>query len=239
MFGLKTNEAFLPKIAKLQVFAIVLFWLLLIYCILKSYAKWDSMVSITSFVSIPAAIAIIGQLVIASHISRASYIRDYALKFRTDKELTESFHYLVYKCSNELFDIYVKPDEERSQEEQKKLNDSQLNVPNDLQFFDPDGVLGLPQERRIDNVLGFFDTVGYDLKKGTVNINDVSGVFGYHLAHLIQRCVVQKYLENVHEKWPTKKSFQDINASEPFGYLKYMIASYEAHQKFMRYKKTN
>ncbi len=225
-------KTYLTRATRYQVALIIVFWLALFIYIQFDNAVWDPKVSFASFIGVPVAIIIIFQLVTNSHISRASYIKDYALRFRTDPELTESFHYLIYRYGNELSEIYLTPEGERTEDDKKALESSQRGVPNDLQFFNPGLAIGLPQERKIDNVLGFFDTVGYDLARGMVSINDVSGVFGFHLDHLIQRKVVQLYLDKIQKEWPSKKSFhEEYSAPIPFRYLKRMLSVYVNHQK--------
>ena len=220
-------KTYLTKATKYQIALIVISWVALLIYIQFCHDIWDPTVSFTSFVGVPATIIIIFQLVINSHISQASYIKDYALRFRADSELTESFHYLIYKYGNELLKIYLKPEEERTEEEKKALEESQQGVPNFLQFFNPESAIGIPQERKLDNVLGFFDTVGYDLTRGMVSINDVSGVFSFHLDHLIQRNVVKLYLCKIKNEWDSKKSFHtNYKSPTPFGYLRSMLSVY-------------
>lgn len=140
-------------------------------------------------------------------MQRASYIKDYAIRFRTDKELSESFHYLVYRFDNKWYQLFMQA--EKTPREVKELDDAQRDLAPDLRFFNPRDALGAPQERRLDNLLGFFDTVGYDFSRGLLHERDIAGVFGFHLDHLIQRRVIQDYLAYVKEQWPKLQSFHE------------------------------
>lgn len=172
-----------------------------------------------------------------SHISRASYVKDYALKFRTDKDLTESFHYLVYRYGNKYYELFKK--DKRTDEEDKTLEDGQSGVKAELRFFDPKNIIGQEQEMRLDNLLGFFDAIGYDLRRGLLSVKDVAGIFGYHLDHLIQRDVVQDYLENIQKEWPSKKTFHErYGAPTPYKYLRYTLTEYERYRKRNDEKRT-
>lgn len=226
------NNIFQQKALYIQISIILLLWvLIIIYAIFAPDITWDKKLTLGTFLSIPAAVIIIGQLAISAHIARATYIKDYALKFRTNTELSESFHYLVYRYGNGFYDIFKK--EEKSDKDIAMLEEAQKDVSMDLRFYDPDNAIGAAQERRLDNLLGFFDAVGYDLRRGLVNIKDVSGVFGYHLDHFIQRKPVQDYLLKIEKEWGTKKSFhKNYKAPTPFQYLRTMLRKYENYRKY-------
>jgi len=232
------NTKFFGRTIIVQALAILFFWVLLGLYVYFIQGQWNPKITITSFITIPAAVIIIGQLAVNAHISRASYIKDYAIRFRTDRELTESFHYLVYRFGNTQYTIFKNKD--KSSEEEKMLEEYQKNLDDQLKFFDPENAKGLPQERRLDNLLGFFDTVGYDLKRGLLNINDVAGVFGFHLDHFNQRQVVNDYLENIKKEWPNMKSFhEDYLAPTPFRYLRYLMKTYVIYQADLNKKHAN
>lgn len=226
------NKTFQYTAAYIQSGVTAVLWLALAIYLYTNPTNWDPKISIASFVAIPAMVIGVSQLLITAHIQRASYIKDYAIRFRTDKELSESFHYLIYRYSNHFYEIYSKPANSRSADEQKELDAAQTGLTDDLKFFDPKQAIGSPQERRIDNLLGFFDTVGYDLRRKLLYIPDVSGVFAYHLDHLIQRRIVQAYLKNIEEKWPTLETFHErYIAPVPFKNLRYLLRKYEEHRK--------
>ena len=199
--------------------------LLAIYVSSNYAAHWDPKISIASFVAIPAAVIAVAQLMISAQIQRASYIKDYALRFRTDKELSESFHYLVYRFGNDYYRDFIQS--VKTPESQKVIDDAQAGLGPDLRFFNPKAAVGSPQERRLDNLLGFFDTLGYDLSRGLIHVRDVAGVFGYHLDHFIQRKVVQDYLAFVKEKWPELETFHEqYKAPVPFRYFRHLLHQY-------------
>lgn len=229
---MNSNRTIQYTAAYIQAGVVAVLWLSLAIYLYSNPTNWDPNISIASFVAIPAMVIGVSQLLISAHLQRASYIKDYAIRFRTDKELSESFHFLIYRYSNHLFDIYFKPASSRTADEQNELDAAQSGLTNDLKFFDPKQTIGSPQERRIDNLLGFFDTVGYDLRRKLLFIPDVSGVFAYHLDHLIQRKIVQAYLKNIEEKWPTLETFHErYIAPIPFKNLRYLLRKYEEHRK--------
>ena len=208
-------------------------WILLgLYIFRVPGAHVDPKISLATFIAIPAGVIGVAQLLITAHIQRAAYIKDYALRFRTDKELSESFHYLIYLYGNKLYDINMKPADQRTAEESRILAATQNGISADLCFFNPNVAVGAPQERRLDNVLGFFDTVGYDYSRRMLQMRDIAGVFGFHLDHLIQRKVVQEYLEFVRVQWPTAKSFHEqYIAPVPFRYLRALLRAYIEYRK--------
>lgn len=187
-------------------------------------------VSIATFVAIPAAVIGIGQLVISSSIQRAGYIKDYALRFRSDKELSESFHYLVYRFGNDLYREYMA--NISLKQSTKTLDNAQDVVPADLRFFNPQSAIGTPQERRLDNLLGFFDTIGYDLDRNLIQIADIAEIFGFQLDHFEQRDVIRTYIEAVETNWPTMKSFHTkYKAPVPFRFFSQLIRRYVKYRE--------
>ena len=215
-----------------QTLAILILWVSLMFLLLSDTLTWDRNVSIAAFVAVPAAVIGVAQLLVTAHVQRAAYIKDYAIRFRTDKELSESFHYLVYRFSNRLYEAYTKPEENRTPDEVEELRCAQAGVPADLRFFDPKAATGAAQERRLDNLLGFFDAIGYDFRRGLLEMRDVAGIFGLYLDHLKQRQVVQEYLTFVEVKWPEKKSFhEEYRAPVPFRYVRQLIRAYVKYRK--------
>lgn len=222
----------LTKSIVYQVTLTAVIWLLLGVYLHLSPVSWDPKISMSFFVAIPAAVIAVTQLIVTAHIQRSSYIKDYALRFRTDKELTESFHYLVYRYSNKIYESFRKAPEDRTSKEASELEAYQKDLEPELCFFDPHNPVGMPQERRLDNLLGFFDTIGYDLKRGLLNESDIAGVFGFQLDHLIQRHVVQDYLHNIEQNWPTMTSFHEkYEAPVPFRHLRTLMNKYTDFQK--------
>jgi hypothetical protein len=107
----------LTKSIVYQVVLTAVIWLLLGVYLRLSPAGWDPKISISFFVAIPAAVIAVTQLIVTAHIQRSSSIKDYALRFRTDKELTQSFHYLVYRYSNKMYESFRKPPQDRTSKE--------------------------------------------------------------------------------------------------------------------------
>lgn len=99
------RSTLLTKSVTIQIVVSALLWLSLALYLYKYRANWDPKVSIASFVAIPAAVIAIAQLVITAQVQRASYTRDYLIRFRTDKELSESFRYLIYRFDNRSYEI--------------------------------------------------------------------------------------------------------------------------------------
>jgi hypothetical protein len=216
-----------------QAVAILLLWtLLLTLPILSPAFQWDLKLTVAAFIAIPAAVIGVAQLIVTAHVQRAAYIKDYALRYRTDKELTESYHYLVYRFGNTLFDAFMLDKKARTTQQQKALDEAQLGVAPDLCFFNPKDVIGTQQERRLDNLLGFFNTLGYDLERKLVCIEDISGMFGVQLDHFVQRKIVNEYLLEIEANWPKMESFHDrYNSPVPFTDLRRMINAYIKYRK--------
>jgi hypothetical protein len=219
------RSTLLTRSVLVQAAVSAILWASLALYLYATPSNWDPRISVASFVAVPAAVIGITQLVITAQVQRASYIKDYAIRFRTDKELSESFHYLVYRFDNTSYEAFLK--KVKTPEEEQALKEAQHGLVPELCFFDPKAAPGAPQERRLDNLLGFFDTVGYDLSRGLLHERDIAGVFGLHLDHLIQRRVVRDYLAYVKENWPNLRSFHEqYSAPVPFRYLRRLLRTY-------------
>jgi len=192
--------------------------------ILSNLLHWDHSVSLTSIIAIPAAVITVSQLVVSNHVQRASYIKDYALRFRSDKELSESFYYLIICYGNTVFEQWkANPD---------AFIDQQKDLVPDLRFFDPSKMVGAPQERRLDNLIGFFDALGFDYDRRLIRMKDIAGIFPTHLDHFIQRNSVESYIESIKENWPKLRSFHaKYKSPTPFFYFSKMCEDYIEYQK--------
>ena len=139
----------------------------------------------------------------------------------------------MYGFDNDFYRIYKKPNTDRSTCESKRLEDAQTDVPPDLQFFDPKRIIGLPQERQFDDLMGLFDTIGYDYERKLLNMDDIDGLIGIYLLHLRQRDVVQEYLEDT-KKWAKKykKSLPEDHypPADAYRYLRRLIKEHKVHQ---------
>jgi hypothetical protein len=205
---------------------LVILFLLSIFIAVVQYGalSWDNKVSIAAMLAIPSAVIIVAQLIVSNLVQRSSYIKDYALKFRSDRELTESYHFLVYRYGNEDYEDFKRS--------RKETMEKQVTIPDDLRFFDPKHLQGCPQERRLDNLLGFFDALGYDHARGLINIEDIAGLFGLQFDHFIQRRPIQDYMKYVREGWPNIDSFHtEYSAPIPFRYFSKLCTHYLEYRK--------
>lgn len=227
----RSSSTFQAKLIITQAAIIGIAWVSLVMLMRLGGQPWALDVPITAFIAVPAAVIAVAQLFSNSRVQRAAYIKDYALRFRTDKELSESFHYLVYRYGNELYAIAKKPPGERAEGEQEKLRRAQDGVPADLKFYIPDDTTDTPPERRLDNLLGFFDVLGYDCRREMVSMQDIAGVFGLHLDHFIQRKVISDYLAYVKKSWPMAESFhRTYSAPIPYRYLVLLLEDYSKYR---------
>lgn len=119
----------------IQIAAMVCFWLLLVTLIGQNVLEFDNKINFTFLVGIPAVVIGVAQLVKNTKMERAAHIRDYAIKFHSDKDLSESFHYLVLRYGNDYYDLYLKT--QRSEMESQKLDAAQAGIAEDLRFYDP------------------------------------------------------------------------------------------------------
>lgn len=188
-------------------------------------AKAEPAITLSMVIGVPAAVIAIASLYGSAHLQRSAYIKDYAIKFRTDRDLSESFHYLVVNYGNKDLEILRKSPASRTSDEVQRLEDGQKDLPADLRFFDPEHLTGKPQERRLDSLLGFFDAVGYDYVRGLVTLDDVAGMFGVQLEHFNQRRPVQEYIDHVRGHWSKLTSFKSV--VEPYTYLDYLLNDYK------------
>jgi len=225
----KESATLLLRSALWQITAACAFWIIMYTLVRLGTFKWTNEITLSMYVAIPAAVIVMGQLIVNAHVQRSGYVKDYALKFRTDKDLSESFHFLVVNYGNRLYGLFERPIEQLTPDEKKELEIAQADVPPDLRFFHPTHI-GVLQERRLDNLLGFFDTLGYDYKRGLVSIKDVSALFGVQLDHFLQREAIQAYLTHVKKKWPAAKTFhEDYMAPIPYRFLDILLRHHKQH----------
>lgn len=220
------HQTILRRSATWQILSVMVVWAIAVVLASSGFLKPNFELTLSVLVAVPAAVFAVANLYASAQIQRSAYVKDYALKFRTDKELSESFYYLVMNFGNKNYDVFVMPEEKRTPEEKKQLEEAQKGLTNDLKFFHPDNMVGMPQERRLDNLLGFFDSLGYDYCRGLISLRDIAGMFGLQLEHLNQRKAIQGYIDHVRHHWSELTSF--TSARTPYTYLHLLLTDYKA-----------
>jgi hypothetical protein len=184
---------------------------------------FTSKLEIGAFATIPLFVITVLQVRSAIRGQKASFIRDYVAQLYTTEQLSQAFHYLVDTYTDAKFDSFRAADEEQ----RKAL---QQGRPVGGRLFDPSTFQGTEEERRLDALLGYFDVIGYHYWAGAVEMKEVAGVLGYHLAALATRKVVVEYLEEIEQEWPGMP-YSEVKAVGPFRYMVVLIEDFKVFNK--------
>jgi len=196
-----------------------------------SFLKFNREVGIAIFTGVPLFLITIIQLKVSSTIQRSNYVRELASKIHSQPELSEAFFYLVYTYDNELFKSF----KEKGEEARLKLQGERTIG---RRLYDPDTFQGSEEERRLDNLLSYFDIIGFHFYRGLIPIDDIAGVLGFHLAALSTREVIKSYREGNPDHWEKSSFTKDFNSVAPHQYLTEMLAAFaeycKQHEKLIK-----
>lgn len=206
----------------------------------------DYKIGISLFATVPAFVITIIQLVRTQQTQRASFIKDFLTEFRKNNDLHTAHYELVYRFRD---DIYVKVEELAK----KHLNGRPKLDRTDKPFFDcfkPLQVSDVPgarffypaffqyslEEKKLDGLLDYFNTIGLYLYEGLVSIEDVVSLLGDYVAILADRKVIKEYLAlcDAPGEWKYSGS---VGASTPYEQLRFLLVSYERYNTEVRNRK--
>lgn len=218
------NRAFGRSVIMQSLIAIILVELILALGFIlplwsQPILQFENKTSIAVFAVLPPLIIGIIQLRNTLALQKASFIRDFIAKLYTDKELSQTYHYLIYTYN----DAKYKEFKSASSDLREKLQEGRVEG---NRFYDPDDFQGSEEERRLDALLGYFDIIGYHYWTGALEINDIARLLGYHLTVLIKRDVIVDYLNAVPDYW--KKVSGEVESVGPFRYLTILLHDFRS-----------
>jgi hypothetical protein len=156
-------------------------------------------------------------------LQRGAFVKDYIAQFFLRPELYGTWHDLVYRYSNELFnevDAFVNLNQLATSQEkpvQLALSSEMVRKWSNIIIYHPNCFQGSEHERKLDAMLGDLNVIGYYHYRGLVSLNDISGSLGYFLAFVRYRKVVQCYIDSVKNEWgKTDSTFKEIHPIHPY-----------------------
>jgi hypothetical protein len=188
--------------------------------------EFDKKIGLAVFGGLPVLILTLLQLHANSIVQRAGLVKDLASKVHTDKELSETFYSLIYLYTDKRYDAYSRS----SRNERDDLNKSKKEG---LRFFHLDELEGTEEERRLDSFLGYIDIIAYHYTRELIQMNDLAGVLGFHLATIQSRQAITDYRDSVHKFWNHgSKVGRDYGAhATPLRHLDSLLVDYKAYCK--------
>lgn len=200
--------------------------------------EFDKKVGIGLFATVGAFIITIIQLIRTQQIQRAGYIKDFLTEFRRNNELYGAYYDLVYRYRDDIYekikqcaDEYIKRNSKPSTDEKPVFDcfdELQTNHEPGSRFFYPLFFQFSPEEKKLDGLLDYFNTIGLYLYGGLIRMEDVVTILGDYIAVLADRRIVVEYLElcNNPDEW---KYDDTVGASTPYQHLRFLLESYKEY----------
>lgn len=198
-------------------------------------------------------------LFVAAHVQlrknheyqRAAFLGEYVSKIFTNKEFSDTFHYLIYTYSDDLFcrvkvkledDGIIKDGEVIGASDHKTMYRCLGSLPlqggreEGLRLYHPIMFQGSAEERRLDSLLGYLNIVAYYYKKKEklLSIDDIDGSIGYHLTVMGTRTVIAEYMDFMKNGWKKKGYAEKFGMQQPFHYLKMLLEDLALERKVRR-----
>tara|TARA_R110002111_G_scaffold185031_3_gene250969 strand:- start:98070 stop:98870 length:801 start_codon:yes stop_codon:yes gene_type:complete len=169
----------------------------------------DKKIGIGVFTSVPLFILAILQLARNYRVQRAQYIKDFLMEFRRNKDLVDSYYDLIYSYRDELyekvkecaedFESKLKKKDKRLESADKPVFDIFDNLQNGRssgnRLYYPPFFHFSDEERRLDGVLDFFNSLAYYWHEGLVSVEEITNTLGDYLVVISERKVIQDYLD--------------------------------------------
>jgi hypothetical protein len=162
----------------------------------SDHIDWDFVVTVPLFV-----LGLL-QLVRLQQIERAKYVKELLTDFHSNQETKDAFFDLIYSYPTAKYrDVKAKLKKlgyERNGNRKfnwKHLEDFNQDRKEGQRIYHPWFFQGSLEERRVDGVLDYFNSVGLFCKEGLVTIQDVVGVLGDQLHLIAEKEVMIDYLD--------------------------------------------
>jgi hypothetical protein len=190
-------------------------------------------VDVTFYTTTPLFLLGLFQLWRTHRIQQAANIKDFLAEFRRDPNLYGAYFELIYSYDNALFEkVDSLAKAKLSELKRCETSNPAICLTADFSFiaelqgsrsegarvFYPHFFAFSPEERRIDTLFDYFNTLGFYQQEGLIDIRDLARILGDYLAVFIDRKIVTCYLEFCGD--PNKWRYDESSgATEPYPYL--------------------
>ena len=162
-----------------------------------------------------------------------AFVSDYVSKLFTNEEFVDTFYYLIYTYTPEVFHEVKNKLEDLLNEERNTDRDLQEEMYRRLEclqhgrkagvrFYHPRLFQGSVEEKRLDSLLGYFNFIAYVYynERKLVAREAIDGIVGYHLDEIVGSAVVQEYFAYINEVWSAGDHLTRFGTHHrPFRYL--------------------
>ena len=162
----------------------------------------DRKIGIGVFTTVPLFVLAILQLARTYRVQRAQYIKDFLMEFRRNKDLADAYYDLIYSYRDDLYDKIKALAEKRKAKPsaaEKPVFDLFDNLQNGRsagkRLYYPPFFHFSDEERRLDGVLDFFNSLAYYWHEGLVSVEEIGNTLGEYLVVISDRKVIREYLD--------------------------------------------
>lgn len=177
---------------------------------------------------------------------RDNFLKEYISQFFTNKQLSRTYHDLIYTYDDEKFNkIKIMREKENIR---KFPSDKPVFKPfsrfqgsrgrkRGRRLYHPALFQGSDEERNLDTLLGYLNIIAYHYDKGAIDISDIGGSIGYHLSVVNSRAVIQEYFRLCDQAWSSDPAYRrKFGATPPFFHLRKLLVDIEKYNFDRAYK---
>jgi hypothetical protein len=193
--------------------------------------EFRAQVDLASFTTIPLLLLAILQLYRTQRTQQAASIKEFLNEFRKDDELYTIYFDLVYLYRNQLHDDMRKCVDGKTAGQLPDFSPfERMQDGREVgrRLYLPAWFTLSPEERRLDALFDYFNTLGFYYREGLVSMRDIARILGDYLAVLTQRSIVWHYLQHCQES-QNSKVLQVSRAAEPFWYVSLLLNEFAAY----------
>jgi hypothetical protein len=156
----------------------------------------------------PPLVITVLQLMRGEVVAKADFVKDYVAEFFMNKELNETFYFLVYTYGDKKFAEMeaaylaaggygkIGADPLKIAKVFEPLQEGRAEG---CRYYHPDCYQRSMEEKRLDCLLGYFDVLAYYYQNDLIAMEDIAGSLGYHLNILARRDVIKRVRKTYRE----------------------------------------
>jgi hypothetical protein len=195
----------------------------------RQYHPFEPKMDFAAFTTIPLFLLAILQLYRTQRTQQAASVKDFLGEFRRDDRLYSIFFDLIYTYRNSDFEKAKEAVKDRqlpaTRPDFEPFKELQGDRTEGRRIFLP-GWFGLSsEERRLDTLFDYFNTLGFYQEEGLIEIRDIARILGDYLAVLSERSIVAVYLEYCSSTH--SKAFGDSRAAQPYLYVYLLVDEFK------------
>lgn len=193
----------------------------------------DTKTGIGLLTAVPLFLLTILQYLRTQQVQRASYIKEFLAEFRKNEHIYNAYYDLIYSYGNPVFKqvMHIVNDIDPNQQMRKTTENKPVfhcfeHLQGDRKpgsrIYHPQLFWFSPEERRLDGLLDYFNSIGFYMYSGLIEMEDIANILGDYINVIAERKIIEEYLNICNEE-----NWEKYQGLPPYFYLRFLIESFK------------